>query len=112
MVLVFTEHFERKYFAPRFSLVYLYCLAISLVVIFLPFFIAFTTESKCSFMIIDFWVKTKVAYETPKVTFRNEILLQILQSDGKVRSFSSLRFLNEELTNQSEEPLAPSITTK
>lgn len=36
----------------------------------------------------------------------------MLQNDGKVRSFSSLRFLNEEFTDQTDSPLAPSITTK
>jgi hypothetical protein len=40
------------------------------------------------------------------------MIMQVLQSDGEVRSFSSLRFLNEDLTAQSDNPLQPSITSK
>jgi hypothetical protein len=58
-------------------------------------------------IILDFWTKTATYYEHPSVNYNKEVYIQVLEETNsiqKVKSFSSLRDLNENIENLLDAP--------
>lgn len=88
---IYSEPLRRRYFASRCSCAYAFYLACAIVLIILPFFMAFTNAP-------NFWLKTSTYREQPRVVYeyKTALLLEGFDRDGAPMSLfsSSMNTLN------------------
>lgn len=101
MVKLYSEHFERNYYARKFSWTNLFHVAIVTSVILMPFILAFATN--------NFWKPPTVYYGRPNVQFTNEVFVQA-EIGGEVKSYSNVQLLNQNIRNRIDGPLFKSFT--
>jgi hypothetical protein len=94
MAVIYSKPLFRRFYASRFSAAYLLFLAVALVVIILPFFMAYSASGP------NFWSKHKTYLEQPQMAYEYKyiMLLEGTKSDGNAPTslfFSSMARLNQ-----------------
>ncbi|CAG9317653.1 unnamed protein product [Blepharisma stoltei] len=87
MALLFGTPIQKQYRASRFSCSYFFCWVLFLIVIILPFFLAFSTH--------EFWKKREIYEEQPVVLYRKEIIIMAYTADQGTLVYSSLAGIND-----------------
>lgn len=104
MAVIYSKPLFRRFYASRFSAAYLLFIAVALVVIILPFFMAYSASGP------NFWSKHKTYLEQPEVAYEYKyiMLLEGTKSAGTAPTsifFSSIAGLNQIFTQNLRVPV-------
>lgn len=108
------ESFKKFYYGHYFSCAWIFCVLIFAMIIIIPFFIAYSTNStiyihETSILILlDFWLSSKTGFEQPTVKYRNEAILFVYENGGS-SAYSTVSSLNQRFPNQ---VVSPSIKVR
>lgn len=91
MVKLYSEAFERTFFARRCSWTHFFYICVVVTVILMPFILAFATNS--------FWNPPTTYYGKPNIKFTNEIFVEA-EIGGQVKSYSNVQVLNQNIRDR------------
>lgn len=91
MVKLYSENFERNFYARKCSWTYLFFVLVIVSVLFMPFIFAFATN--------NFWSPNRVYYGRPNIKFTNEVFMQA-EVGGQIKSYSNKNSVNQQIRDK------------
>ncbi len=97
MVTLYTSYFEKRYNQKYCSCVTLSVLVLFLATLIIPYIVTYVTG--------NMWRKQNFYFEQPNVVFNNQIILEVLDSQGKSQMYSTVKEINSLSMNEIGVPL-------
>lgn len=97
MVTLYRSYFEKRYTSKLFTCSTFFVGILFLLTIIIPYILVFITN--------NMWMKQNYYFEQPDVSFRNEIILEVLDSSGSSYLFSTVKAINDLSLNELGAPL-------
>ena len=98
MAKLFRESMYKEFIASRSSFSYFFCFLLTVCVVLLPFFLAFTTN--------QFWTKQNFYTEQPIVNFRSEFIVLGYSSTDGTFAFTSMAEVADMMVDQNKPGVA------